>query len=282
MSTAMDAFAKLRASKVNQNMNKESVESLPVVEEMGKVSAEDMNGGVYQQSPNDQVMHDRDLEHNVHIPMQQSVIGEFSKHNENVSDNNSCQSIGATGLSILGLNPNVSLVKPALREDIVPLVLNNISDSTGDIFNRLYEIMVLTGVTVLPLKECGVFESITFIPSFELINVDGKMFASYTGDNYPTKYLDSLIDDIKNRLTNAQSFGVTYDSKTMSYVMSEECVLKRKVILNNKEVWVPSLCKSELSHIATYFANYNVNVIGVNGSYNNLIVGLPLDALCRN
>ena len=203
--------------------------------------------------------------------------------NKNVIFNNqtdvSYSSISSTGLSVLGLHSssNVSIVKPKIRTDVQPLVLENISDSTGDISVRLFNIMVTTGITVLPLKEYGVFESINYIPNFEIIKVKGKTYASYCGDGYPTKNLDSLIATIRNRLINAKYFGISYDSKEMRYVRAEESELKRKVLINNVECEVPALCKSELSHIASYFANYHCNIISVEGDYDNLVVGLPLE-----
>lgn len=191
----------------------------------------------------------------------------------------SYSSISSTGLSVLGLHSssNVSIVKPKIRTDVQPLILENISDSTGDISVRLFNIMVTTGITVLPLKEYGVFESINYIPNFEIIKVKGKTYASYCGDGYPTKNLDSLIATIRNRLINAKYFGISYDSKQMRYVRAEESELKRKVLINNVECEVPALCKSELSHIASYFANYHCNIISVEGDYDNLVVGLPLE-----
>ena len=203
--------------------------------------------------------------------------------NKNVIFNNqtdvSYSSISSTGLSVLGLHAssNVSIIKPKIRTDVQPLVLENISDSTGDISVRLFNIMVTTGITVLPLKEYGVFESINYIPNFEIIKVKGKTYASYCGDEYPTKNLDSLIATIRNRLINAKYFGISYDSKEMRYVRAEESELKRKVLINNVECEVPALCKSELSHIASYFANYHCNIISVDDDYDNLVVGLPLE-----
>lgn len=203
--------------------------------------------------------------------------------NKNVIFNNqtdvSYSSISSTGLSVLGLHSssNVSIVKPKIRTDVQPLILENISDSTGDISVRLFNIMVTTGITVLPLKEYGVFESINYIPNFEIIKVKGKTYASYCGDEYPTKNLDSLIATIRNRLINAKYFGISYDSKEMRYVRAEESELKRKVLINSVECEVPALCKSELSHIASYFANYHCNIISVEGDYDNLVVGLPLE-----
>ena len=86
-----------------------------------------------------------------------------------------------------------------------------------------------------------------------------------------------MIATIRDRLINAQYYGVTYDSKEMKYIRAEESELKRLVTINGNELLVPSLCKSELSHLASYFVNYNLSIIEVNDCYDNLIVGLPLE-----
>lgn len=188
-------------------------------------------------------------------------------------------SLGSVGLSVLGLNSGkqVTLVKPALRSDIAPLSLDNIIDATGDISSRLTGIMHLTGATVLPLKECGVFESITKIPDFKIRKVKGKSYASYTGVNYPTAYIDKIIGIIRGRILEAKYFGVDYDAQAMKYVKLDESVLCREVEINGRTCVVPSLCESELSHLATYFSNFNTSIIRIVDSFDNLIVGLPLD-----
>lgn len=185
------------------------------------------------------------------------------------------------GLSVIGVNDptKVRLIKPAPL-DVQPLVLNNIRDTTGAISNRLFNIMKDTGCAVLPLRECNVFDSITSIPDFEIIQVRGKKYASYCGLDYPTTFLDGLIKKITDKILIAQPYGVELDSDLNNYTIDpSEAVLSRKVQINGSTVEVPSLCISQLNYIYAYFRNYNCNVIDVTDDFPRLVVGIDLEGI---
>lgn len=185
------------------------------------------------------------------------------------------------GLSVIGVNDpaKVRLLKPAPL-DVQPLVLNNIRDTTGAISNRLVKIMKDTGCTVLPLRECNIFDSITSIPDFDIIQVRGKRYASYTGLDYPTTYLETLIKRITDKILIAQPYGVELDVDLNNYTIDPtEAVLSRKVQINGSTVEVPSLCISQLNYIYAYFRNYNCNVIDVTDDFPRLVVGIDLEGI---
>lgn len=185
------------------------------------------------------------------------------------------------GLSVLGVSDpsKVRLLKPAVL-DVEPLVLTNIRDTTGNISARLIDIMNKTGCSVLPLRECNVFDSITDIPDFTIIEVKGKKFASYTGGSFPTTFMNSLERKITDKILIAQPFGVTLDMDTNKYVINpSEAILSRKVQFNGVEVEVPSLCVSQLNYIYAYFRLYNCNVVDVENDFPRLIVGIDLEGL---
>lgn len=185
------------------------------------------------------------------------------------------------GLRVLGVSDpsKVRLLKPAVL-DVEPLVLTNIRDTTGNISARLIDIMNKTGCSVLPLRECNVFDSITDIPDFAIIEVKGKKFASYTGSNFPTTFMSSLERKITDKILIAQPFGVTLDVDTNKYMINpSEAILSRKVQFNGVEVEVPSLCVSQLNYIYAYFRLYNCNVVDVENDFPRLIVGIDLEGL---
>lgn len=185
------------------------------------------------------------------------------------------------GLSVLGVSDpsKVRLLKPAVL-DVEPLILTNIRDTTGSISARLIDIMHKTGCTVLPLRECNVFDSITDISEFAVIEVKGKKFASYTGSNYPTSYMDTLERKITDKLIIAQPYGVTLDTDSNKYIINpSEAVLSRKVQFNGVEVEVPSLCVSQLNYIYAYFRVYKCNVVDVENDFPRLVVGIDLEGL---
>lgn len=185
------------------------------------------------------------------------------------------------GLSVIGVNDptKVRLIKPAPL-DVQPLVLDNIRDTTGKISNRLFNIMKDTGCSVLPLRECNIFDSITSITDFEIIQVKGKKFASYCGLDYPTTFLDGLIKRITEKILIAQPYGVELDSDLNNYIIDpSEAILSRKIQINGSTVEVPSLCISQLNYIYAYFRNYNCNVIDVTDDFPRLVVGIDLEGI---
>ena len=214
------------------------------------------------------------------VKTQQNAV----EHKMNVIKVNSPVTYSApdkVGLSVLGVSDpsKVRLLKPAVL-DVEPLVLTNIRDTTGSISARLIDIMNKTGCSVLPLRECNVFDSITDIPEFAIIEVRGKKFASYTGANFPTTFMNSLERKITDKILIAQPFGVTLDADTNKYFINpNEAILSRKIQFNGVDVEVPSLCVSQLNYLYAYFRLYNCNVVDVENDFPRLIVGIDLEGL---
>lgn len=186
------------------------------------------------------------------------------------------------GLQVLGMNSNdnIRIIKPR-SVDIQPLVIQNITDVTGKVSAKLEDIMFKTGATVLPLRECGVFENITSITGFQLVEYKGKRYASYCGVNYPTSYQDKLINTIVSKLSSALNYGVVeddFDNNTVTWD-KEESRLSKIVTIGGKEVEIPSLCVSELEYICTRLKLYNCNVVEVFGDFPHLIVGIDLEGV---
>lgn len=186
----------------------------------------------------------------------------------------------AVGLSVLGLNTGdrVTLVKPRALE-VTPIVIERITDRTGKVSAKLNRIMHDTGVTVLPLRECGVFEQITDISDFQIISVRGKKFASYCGNNYPVTHREIVVDKIIKRITSCETFGLVDDlNEINSFKLNEEeALLARTVHIHGLEVKVPSLCVSELEYIYAYFISYAPNIVVREDDFGYLIVGTSLE-----
>lgn len=185
------------------------------------------------------------------------------------------------GLSVIGMNDptRVRLLKPAPL-DVEPLVLNNIRDTTGTISNRLVSIMHDTGSAVLPLRECNVFDNITSIPDFDILEIKGRRFASYTGIDYPATYLDQFLKRVIDKILVAQPFGVCLDNDLNTYYIdNEEATLKRTITIGSAKVEVPSLCVSQLNYIYAYLRFYDCNIIDVENDYPKLVVGIDLEGL---
>lgn len=186
------------------------------------------------------------------------------------------------GLQVLGLNSSekVRLLKPKSLE-IKPMIINNIVDAEGRVADKLLKYMDKFATTVLPLRECGVFENITSIEGFKIIEIKGKKYASYCGSNYPTIHRQNLVNEIVNRISCAQPYGAIEDLDRMGgYIWNrEESRLSRFVTIHGKEVEVPALCNSEIEYICALFANYHCNIIEVNGDFPHIIVGIDLEGM---
>ena len=186
------------------------------------------------------------------------------------------------GLQVLGLSSSekVKLIKPRALE-VKPIEISNIVDSTGKVAAKLLNYMDKTTATVLPLRECGVFENIVDIKGFKIIEVRGKKFASYCGVEYPTVYLEKLINKIVNRISSAMPFGVDEDLDGIGgYVWNkEESRLSRIVTINGREVEVPALCNSEIEYICARLRPYNCNIIDVVNDFSHIIVGVDLEGV---
>lgn len=183
------------------------------------------------------------------------------------------------GLQILDVRSSdkVKLLKPRAL-GVEPLVISNIVDRDGKVAEKLYKYMDRYGITVLPLRECGVFEGITSIEGFKIVEIKGKKFASYCGDAYPSNYVDNLIRVIADRISSAQPYGIVEDEETMGGYRwnKEESRLSRFVTINGKEVEIPSLCNSEIEYICAVLANYNCNIVEVTDDFAHIIVGIDL------
>lgn len=188
----------------------------------------------------------------------------------------------AFGLQVLGLSSSekVKLVKPKALE-VKPIEISNIADTTGKVAAKLLHYMDRTSATVLPLRECGVFENITSIKGFKIIEIRGKKYASYCGSDYPTVYLAKLIDKIVDRITSAMPYGIEEDLEGMGgYIWKkDESRLSRIVNINGREVEVPALCNSEIEYICARFAPYNCNIIEVANDFPHIIVGVDLEGV---
>lgn len=186
------------------------------------------------------------------------------------------------GLQVLGLSSaeKVKLIKPKALE-VKPIEISNIADTTGKVAAKLLHYMDRTSATVLPLRECGVFENITSIKGFKIIEIRGKKYASYCGSDYPTVYLAKLIDKIVDRITSAMPYGIEEDLEGMGgYIWKkEESRLSRIVNINGREVEVPALCNSEIEFICAKFAPYNCNIIEVTNDFSHIIVGVDLEGV---
>lgn len=183
------------------------------------------------------------------------------------------------GLQVLGLSSsaNVRLIKSRAL-DIAPLELSNIVDSTGKVSEKLHNFMMQYGITVLPLRECGVFETITAINGFEIVEYKGKKFASYCGEDYPTSYIRKLENDIIDKISCAMIFGleeIEGDFNTYRWNKNESR-LSKMVSINGREVEVPSLCISEMEYILAHLRLHKVNILDVKGDFPHIIVGLDL------
>lgn len=188
------------------------------------------------------------------------------------------RNIDAQASNIVGLSSfaKTKIFKPKMLKDVTPIMLENIVDSTGEIHERLLKMMNVYNITVLPLSECGVFEAITSIKDFEIVKVNGKAFASYTGLDFPKKYVTELASEIRDRIMKAQYYGLIYDTEQMTYVQTEESVLVKTVVINGKECQIPSLCKSEMRYLYTAFKDWNLNFLVTEDAYDCLIVGKAL------
>lgn len=186
------------------------------------------------------------------------------------------------GLQVLGVSSSdkVRIIKPKALE-IKPIEISNIVDSTGKVSAKLMQYMDKTSATVLPLRECGVFENIVDIKGFRIIEVKGKKFASYCGSGYPTVYLEKLISRIVYRISSAMPFGADEDIDTMGgHVWNrEESKLSRIVTINGREVEVPSLCNSEIEYICARLKPYNCNILDVVNDFSHIIVGVDLEGV---
>ena len=186
------------------------------------------------------------------------------------------------GLQVLGLSSaeKVKLVKPKALE-VKPIEISNIADTTGKVAAKLLHYMDRTSATVLPLRECGVFENITSIKGFKIIEIKGKKYASYCGSDYPTVHLAKLIDKIVDRITSAMPYGIEEDLEGMGgYIWNkEESRLSRIVNINGREVEIPALCNSEIEYICARFRPYNCNIIDVANDFPHIIVGVDLEGV---
>ena len=186
------------------------------------------------------------------------------------------------GLQILGLSSSetVRLIKPA-SSDVEPLVLQNVIDTTGKISEKLFSMMHKYGVTVLPLRECGVFESITGVNEFKIVEYKGKKFASYCGNDYPTIYMDKLYNKIVDRLSSALPYGLEEENGVLnSYIWKkDESRLSRVAEICGKEVEVPSLCISEIEYLHNRLKLCSCNILDVKGDYPHIIVGINLEGV---
>lgn len=186
------------------------------------------------------------------------------------------------GLQVLGVNSSdrIRLLKPRGLE-VKPIEISNITDTTGKVSAKLLHYMDRTSATVLPLRECGVFENITHIDGFKIIEIKGKKYASYCGSNYPTVNFNKLIDKIVDRISSAMPYGIEEDLEGMGgYSWNrEESRLSRMVNINGREVEVPALCNSEIEVICAKFKPYNCNVIEVANDFPHIIVGVDLEGV---
>lgn len=186
------------------------------------------------------------------------------------------------GLQVLGLNSSekVKLIKPKTLQ-VSPIEITNISDTTGRVSAKLMYIMDKTSATVLPLRECGVFEGITYIEGFKIVDIKGKKYASYCGSDYPTFYLNKLLEKIVDRITSAMPYGIEEDLEGMGgYVWKkDESRLSRVVTINGREIEIPSLCNSEIEFICARLSSYNCNIIDVANDFPHIIVGVDLEGV---
>ena len=186
------------------------------------------------------------------------------------------------GLQVLGLNSSekVKLIKPKALQ-VSPIEITNISDTTGRVSAKLMYIMDKTSATVLPLRECGVFEGITYVEGFKIVDIKGKKYASYCGSDYPTFYLNKLVEKIVDRITSAMPYGIEEDLEGMGgYIWKkEESRLSRVVTINGREIEIPSLCNSEIEFICARLSSYNCNIIDVANDFPHIIVGVDLEGV---
>lgn len=186
------------------------------------------------------------------------------------------------GLQILGMDSTerIKLIKPKSL-GIKPVEITNIVDSTGRVAAKLMKYMEKTSATVLPLRECGVFENIVDIKGFKIISIRGKKFASYCGSDFPKIYVDKLVNKIIDRISSAMPYGVEEDLDGIGgYIWNKsESRLSRVVAIHGREVEVPALCNSEIEYICAKFAPYNCNIIDVKDDFSHIIVGVDLEGV---
>ena len=252
----------VHSSVVNQQPAvQEVIESKPVQQEVKEPNTE----ARFQHIENGKV-YDTAL-----TPLKSVEVAEFNYSNP---DN--------LGLQILGLNntEKVKLIKPKTT-GIKPVEITNIVDSTGAVAAKLMRYMEKTSATVLPLRECGVFENIVAIKGFKIISIRGKKFASYCGQDFPKIYVDKLMQKIINKISSAMPYGVEEDIDGVGgYIWNKaESRLSRVVAINGREVEIPALCNSEIEYIYAKFAPYHCNIIDVTDDFSHIIVGVDLEGV---
>lgn len=179
-------------------------------------------------------------------------------------------------------NGNAVVIKDA-QSDIEPLDLQAISDRDGSIGERLLSVAQSTGTYVLPLKELGIPEFIDKIQDFEIINLNGKKFASYRGVNVDTSFVDKLIEKVSRVVATGRIYGAIVDTTRNGYVNieldDEESRINRTVILNGEEIEVNALCNYESNYFNARLRNYYPNVIMGNTGNDDcmrVVVGISL------
>lgn len=185
------------------------------------------------------------------------------------------------GRDLIGCAPTdkVEIISYA-ASDIKPIVLSNIVDRTGAISKRLKLFMNRYGVTVIPLREAGVFENISKVEDFEIKSFEGKTYASYTGRDYNFNFINKLSESIVDKLSSATCFGWNLNLETFEETFNiKESRIIRTLTINGIDIEVPGLCESELEFLSGRFSMYNFTIFTVNDSFRYISVGKDLKGI---